>query len=230
MKRINSLSDLLMEELSDLLSAENLLVEVLPKMGQVSQLPALKTILEDHLKVTKDQVYRLQDIFSNIRQEPQKITCKTMKRIIADCDAVINKTEKCRAQDTDIISMARRIEQYEIAGYQAACEHAADLGHTRIVELLNETLDEERVMNLRLIELAQYIINAQAINPFAFSQESTQQQEPFSTPDSGGFYMPERKFKRGSTKKKPKSTDVSRFIDEGNPNTQGPQGKGEEPI
>ena len=52
MKRINSLSDLLMEEMSDLLLAENQLLEALPKMVQASESAALKSVFEGLLKIT----------------------------------------------------------------------------------------------------------------------------------------------------------------------------------
>lgn len=204
MKRINSLSDLLMEELADLLNAENQLVEALPKMAQVGQSSALKTVLEDHLKVVQDQADRLHDIFSNIGQEPSNQTCKAIQRLIADCEYVVNKTEEGAARDAALVSVMQQVEQHEINEYQTACEHAVDLGHTGIVELLNKTLDEERTMNLRLNELAQGVINIQTIDP-----------------QGRGFYMPEGKFRKKGIKKK--NTDESRFISEGNPNVQEPQ-------
>ena len=180
MKRIYSLSDLLMEELADLLSAEDQLVEALPKMAQAGELTSLKDALEDHLGLTREHAKRLQDIFGNIGQDPSKLTCKTMKGLITEGEDIVNKTEKSQARDAAIISVMQRVERYEIGEYKIAREHAADLGHTKIVELLNKTLDEERAMNFYLNELVQSMINIQAIAP-------------------------------------KKSTDVSRFISEGNP-------------
>jgi len=176
MKRINSLSDLLMEELADLLNAENQLAEALPKMVEASQSSALKTVLKDYLEVTRKHANRLQDIFSNIGQNPQGVTSKAMKGLIEESEEVVNQTEKCPARDAAIVSVVKLVERYEIVGYQMACEHAADLAHTRIVELLNESLDEERTMNLSLNELAQGMINIQTIDP-----------------KRGGFYIPEGK-------------------------------------
>jgi ferritin-like metal-binding protein YciE len=192
-----------MEELADLLNGENRLIEALPKMAEASQSSALKGILEDHLKVTKNHAHRLQDIFSNIAQSPQRVTCESIKKLIKESEDVINKYENDAACDAAIISVVQRMEQYEITGYQTACEHAVNLGHTWIVEVLNKTLDEERVMNFYLNELAQYMINVQSMDP---------------TPESKGrgFYIPEGNFGRGGIKKKSKNPDASRFTNEEN--------------
>jgi ferritin-like metal-binding protein YciE len=205
-----------MEELADLLNAESQLIEALPKMADSSRLQALKTALEDCLKITREHVTRLQDIFSNIGQNPQRLTCKAMKGLIRK--EAVNKTEKGPAGDTAIIDVAQRVQQYEISRYKTVREHAADLGHTRIVELFTKTLNEKRAMNFHFNELAQGMINAQAIDPESSGQRKAQR----------GFYVREGKFKRGGIKKKIKDTDISRFISEGNPNVQNPEGKEEE--
>jgi ferritin-like metal-binding protein YciE len=228
MKRINSLSDLLMEELADLLNAENQLIEALPKMAEAGESSELKGFLEDHLEVTKEHAHRLQDIFSNIGQNPQRIACKAIKKFIEAGKDIVNTTGKSSNRDAAIIRVAQQIEHYEINGYVTAREHAEDLGHTRMVELLDKTLDEERAMNLHLSELAQSMINVQAMVPGISSQQEAQSQGlPTQKKEQGGFYIPEKKFNRGSIKKKSKGADISRFISEGNPNIQedGEKGK-----
>jgi ferritin-like metal-binding protein YciE len=188
MKRINSLSDLLLEELADLLSAENQLIEALPKMAEACQSLTLRLVLEAHVEVTKSHADRLKDIFSNILQNPQRLICKAIKKLIVESEDIISKAEKSQDREAAIIRLAQRVEQYEITWYQTACEHAIELHHTKIVELLNKTLNEERSMNLHLNELAQGMINAEA----------------------RGFYIPEGKFSRGGIKKKSKSKDFPR--------------------
>jgi len=165
MRRINSLSDLLMEELADLLNAENQSLEFLPKLADASQLPALRRVLEDHLVLSKEHIRRLENIFNNIAQRPQGVICETVRKIISESDEVIHQREKGISRDAAIVSIVSRVELYEIDEYQTACEHAVILGHTQIVEILNKTLDEERIMNSYLNELAQFMINVQAIDP-----------------------------------------------------------------
>jgi len=153
-----------MEELADLLNGENQLVEALPKMVEASQSLTLKFVLRAHLEVAIGHAERLQDIISNIGQVSQRLKNKTMKGLIEESEEVINHTVKCQDRDSTIINVVKLVECYEIVVYQTACEHAADLGHTRIVELLNRTLKEEREMSLHLNELALGMDNARDIN------------------------------------------------------------------
>src|SRR5665213_1076510 len=165
MARITSLSDLLMEELASLLNAENQWAGVMPKMAQASQSMALKIALENYLEITIEHIERLQGIFRDVGQNSQGSIYEDMKGSITESEDVANRTEKSSARDAVIISMVERVEQYEITGYQTAREHAADLGHIGIVALLSETLNEKRAMNFHLNELAQCMINVQAVHP-----------------------------------------------------------------
>ena len=218
MERINSLSDLLMVELADLLNAENQLIEALPKMTEASRSPALKAALTDFLEISRGHISRLQGIFDNAGQRPKVEDCRPMKDLIQEGEQAVHRAEKDPDRDTAIISAVQGIEGFEIAGYATAREHAVNLGHTKIVEILDKTLNEGRAVNLNLSELAQGIINVQATDP----QSSQAQKKPFPEKEGWGFYVPEGRFKRTGVKKKPKNPDISRYIDEGNPNTQDP--------
>ena len=57
------LKDLLIEEMRDLLHAENQLVAALPKMAKAAHEPKLKTAFENHLEETKGHVERLKQAF-----------------------------------------------------------------------------------------------------------------------------------------------------------------------
>jgi Mn-containing catalase len=165
MKRNNSLSDLLIEELANLLNAETQLVEILPKMAQASESSALKAALENCLEITREHVSRIQDILNTIRQNPSKQICKAIQGFIEDIENIVYDPQEYPARDAAIVKVAQRVEQYEIVEYKKARLYASDLGHTRIVELFTKTLNEKRVMNFHLNELAQYMINIQAIEP-----------------------------------------------------------------
>jgi len=209
MEKNNSLSDQLMSKMADLLNVENQLVESLPKIVKVTQSSALKLALEEYIEIAKEHIYRLNDIFSNIGQNPKREICETIKGFIKESEILLNQAHKDPEHDLAIINAVAQVEKYEINEYSTACRQAEDLGHTRIVELLKENCDEERAMNFHLNELAQGIINIQAIKP---------QGSWISQPS--GFYIPEAKFKRSGIKKK-KNKDNSRFTNEENPNTHG---------
>src|SRR4051812_34329894 len=94
MKRITSLNDLLIEELAELLNAEDRLAGALPKMKQSSQSQALKAIFDNHLESTKKQAARLRDIFNNIGQNPHGRDCKAIKGYIQEVEQAVNNSQK----------------------------------------------------------------------------------------------------------------------------------------
>jgi ferritin-like metal-binding protein YciE len=161
-KKIRSLNDLFLEELGDLYSAEYQLIQALPKMAEASSSNDLRSTIESHLEQTRGQAARLEAIFKDLGQKPRQIVCKAMKGLIAEGEEMIQKSEKCAARDAGIIGAAQRVEHYEIAAYGTAENHAAVLGHSRICELLHETLQEEKDADHKLNGLAEGKINVQA--------------------------------------------------------------------
>jgi ferritin-like metal-binding protein YciE len=67
---LQNLHDLFVEQLQDLYSAEQQLVEALPKMANASSHEELRDAFEHHLEETRGHVQRLEQIFSDIGESP----------------------------------------------------------------------------------------------------------------------------------------------------------------
>ena len=67
---LESLSDLYVEELKDLYSAENQILKALPKMIKAATHPELKQAFTDHLAQTKGHVARLVQICDDLGIPP----------------------------------------------------------------------------------------------------------------------------------------------------------------
>ncbi len=66
MAKIRTMDELFEHELEDLLSAEQQLMEALPKMAEAASSSALKTAFKDHLKQTKTHVSRIEKAFKTL--------------------------------------------------------------------------------------------------------------------------------------------------------------------
>ena len=64
--KLQSLQDLLVEQLKDLFSAENQLIKALPKMIKNANSDELRSAFEEHLEQTRGQVERLDQIFDQL--------------------------------------------------------------------------------------------------------------------------------------------------------------------
>ncbi len=65
--------------------------------------------------------------------------------------------------DAGLIAAAQRVEHYEMAGYGTVRSYAEMLGQQEHSRLLQQTLDEEGQTDERLTQLAERVINIDAI-------------------------------------------------------------------
>jgi ferritin-like metal-binding protein YciE len=155
MAKIRTMEELFEHELEDLLSAEQQLVEALPKMAEAASNSSLKTAFKDHLKETKTHVTRIEKAFKKLGKEPKAHTCKGMQGLIKEGEDLIKNATDAAVLDAGLISAAQRVEHYEISAYGSARAHAQALGHTELVDLLQTSLDEEGAANKLLTQLAE---------------------------------------------------------------------------
>jgi len=160
--RLDSLRDLLIDELRDLYSAENQLVKALPKMAKAASSEELRTAFEEHLEETENQVKRLDKVFKKLDATSRGKKCKAMEGLIEEGKEVIAEDAEDSVKDAALICAAQRVEHYEIAGYGCARTFATLLEETEVAELLQETLDEEGAADKKLTEIAETSINVEA--------------------------------------------------------------------
>jgi ferritin-like metal-binding protein YciE len=156
--KLENLQSLLIEELQDLYSAENQIIEALPDLIEEASSPDLKSALQHHLEETRGQVRRLDQIFSqlpNVKKDGK--TCKGMKGIIKDGQDLLDTDAEPEVLDAGIIAGAQRVEHYEIAGYGTVRTYAQLLGHKEWIPLLEQTLNEEKQADQKLNQLASRI-------------------------------------------------------------------------
>jgi ferritin-like metal-binding protein YciE len=157
MSKINTLEELLIDELRDLYSAENQLVKALPKMAEAATNPQLRAGFEEHLEQTKGHVARLEQAFGILDEKPTGKTCQAMKGLVDEGDEAIDLKAPDAIRDADLIGAAQRVEHYEIAAYGTARSFAETLGQKEIASLLQQTLDEEGETNKKLTSLAETV-------------------------------------------------------------------------
>jgi ferritin-like metal-binding protein YciE len=160
--KIETLRDLLIHELKDLYSAEKQLVKALPKVANAVNDTDLKGGIEKHLEETKGHVNRLEQIFEMLGTSTRGPKCKGMEGLIEESSTLIEDEPDAEVLDAGIICGSQKIEHYEIAGYGTARTFAELLGEEEVMELLQQTLDEEKATDGKLTELALSSVNLMA--------------------------------------------------------------------
>jgi ferritin-like metal-binding protein YciE len=152
-----TLRDLYLEQLRDLYDAENQLIKALPKMAEGADSEELREAFEEHLEQTRGHAQRLEQIFEQLGEKPKGEKCKGMEGLIKEGSETLDEDMDESVKDAAIIAAAQRVEHYEIAGYGTVRTFANLLGESEAVQLLEQTLTEEKETDQRLTELAEDI-------------------------------------------------------------------------
>jgi ferritin-like metal-binding protein YciE len=157
-----TLHDLMVHELKDLYSAERQLVQALPRMSKNANSDQLKSAIDNHLAETEEQVNRLEQILESLGESTRGQKCEGMEGLIEEGKSLLKEEADPDVMDAGIIVAAQKVEHYEIAAYGAVCEYARIMGHTEALQLLEQTLEEEKSADQLLNQLAEGGINALA--------------------------------------------------------------------
>ncbi|WP_010586251.1 YciE/YciF ferroxidase family protein [Schlesneria paludicola] len=160
---ISNLNELFVNELRDILSAENQLVKALPKMAKGATSEELRTGFENHLEQTKTHVLRLHQIFEALGLTARAKTCEAMKGLVKEGSEILEMDCECDVKDAALIAAAQKVEHYEIATYGTLITWAQLMHNTEAASLLSQTLAEEKETDGQLTELAESSINAAAV-------------------------------------------------------------------
>jgi len=156
------LRELFIDALKDIYSAEETLTKAIPKMIDHATSQELIEALRDHLKVTQEQVTRLEDVFASINEKAEPKKCQAILGLVKEAEEIMQHTKKGLVRDAGIILAAQKVEHYEIATYGTLCAFANTLGENEAASLLEATLNEEKDADEKLSEIASLYINMEA--------------------------------------------------------------------
>jgi len=153
--RMESLSDLMEDELKDLFSAETQLLKALPKLAKKASSSHLKEAFTGHLKETEGHVKRLQEIGKILDIDLSGKKCQAMEGLIKEGGEALEDDGPPAVIDSALIGAARRVEHYEMAAYCSTRGMAVQLGNDRVAKLLEETVNEEEAADKKLKAIAE---------------------------------------------------------------------------
>jgi Mn-containing catalase len=158
----DSIQELLVDQLRDILHAEKQLLKALPKMAKAARSAQLQRLFEVHLEETETQVERLNECFGILGTPARAKPCKGMMGLVEEGEEVIAESKKKddAAADLALIAAAQRVEHYEMSGYSTARNLAQQLHHSAIVQHLSNSLAEEENADQLLNQVARPLMSA----------------------------------------------------------------------
>jgi ferritin-like metal-binding protein YciE len=159
---MRSMEELFHAQLQDVYYAEKQLLKALPKLAKNSTNEQLAEAFTNHLHETEGQVERLEKVFELVEKKPRGKKCDAIIGIIAEGQEVIDKVDDDAVRDAGLVAAGQATEHYEIARYGTLVAWARLLGLDEAVELLNETLEEEKKADQLLTSIADEGVNEAA--------------------------------------------------------------------
>jgi ferritin-like metal-binding protein YciE len=172
MASVTSLREHLVEELNDLLNAEQQLIEALPQMAERASSRELKAAFKSHLAETKQHEKRVGQALKQLGADTSGKTCEAMKGLLEEGQELMASGEPGALQDAMLITAAQKVEHYEIATYGTVRTYAGVVGERGVAKLLDQTLKEEKAADKKLTAIAEGSVNRRASKEY-LEQTST---------------------------------------------------------
>ena len=172
-KKMEGLEQLLVEELQDLFDAEKQLVRALPKMAKSASDQELEDAFRQHLEVTRGQVQRLEQVFESMDMRAKSKPCHGMKGLVEEGQELMQEDLEEMVLDSGLIGAARKVEHYEMAGYESARQLAQQLGMRDAAQLLQETLREEMETDRQLATISKRLLKESMTQRKSVQQEKS---------------------------------------------------------
>ena len=159
---MKTMEELFHAQLQDVYYAEKQLLKALPKLAKNSTNEQLAEAFTHHRDETEEQVERLEKIFELIDKKARGRKCDAIIGIISEGQEVIEEVDEDAVRDAGLVAAGQAAEHYEIARYGTLVAWAQLLGLDEAVDLLNETLEEEKKADKLLTRIANDGVNEAA--------------------------------------------------------------------
>ena len=163
MQNINTLHQLLEDDMRKFIVAEKTLQHTIPLWIKLVNSVKLKTILLKYFDQIKDHVTQMDKYFESEELQFVYNNHKVMATLVSDSEERILRCEDFTVKDACILSCIQNINHYKIGCYGTAAAFSNVLGKNNIALLFHQFEVNEKQIDDRLSQLAEYEINNQAI-------------------------------------------------------------------
>ena len=151
------LRELLLQELKSIYYVEKAVAKSFPKIIKNSCNYELIEALYIHREDTQKQVARIEASFELLEENPFLLHNNAIDAMVSELEGMIEITKFGMIRDAGIILNLHKIEHFEIASYSILTLYAAKLKQHNIHELLDKSLNEEKIAQMRLEKIANTI-------------------------------------------------------------------------
>jgi ferritin-like metal-binding protein YciE len=140
---IKTTQEKFMHELGDILDAENQFLKAQQDMLEQATDSTLKDGIEQHIQETEQQIKNLEQVFSEMGEEPERVKCSGAQGIVAEAKHGVKEAGTPEIRDLFIGASLLKVEHYEITSYQGLHLAAKQMGQDKAAKLFAENLKQE---------------------------------------------------------------------------------------
>ncbi len=161
--KIHNFESMYIAELREARCLEELLLKAWPAMADAADDSELKDTFRSHSAETSRQLDKLQEILDR-NAAPAGVLKDCMTEAMIDkANDIIANIDRGPLRDAALISIAQRIEHYQIAIYGTLATYAKMLGRHDEKRMLGAILEEERAVDGDLSDIADDVVNPHAL-------------------------------------------------------------------
>jgi ferritin-like metal-binding protein YciE len=168
-KIITTLHNLLDYEIKKITTGEVLLNEVLPQWINTATSIKLKAILQKYKDWTAVHIQSMQGYLTNENTSAALFPNRIMQVFVED---TINKIDQCsdmEVKDAALLASVQEINHYKICAYGTAAAFARSLNLEKEADLFRQAEVNEKQIDDRLTQLAEFEINSKAKAPIVLT-------------------------------------------------------------
>jgi ferritin-like metal-binding protein YciE len=152
-EQLTTPEQLLTFKLGAALTMERDVLKMLGELQQAAQHRQVRELLTEHAAETRRQVGNVERCLEALEQPGQDQPCPVSKAMAEEGRATLARADK-KLADAVILSGALATEHHEVAVYEALIALAGVLGARKVVDLLQENLDQEEAARDKIKKLA----------------------------------------------------------------------------
>src|SRR5690606_26956874 len=108
---MKTMADIFEHTLRDIYYAEKALTKALPKVAKAAKDAGLKMAAEEHLKETRDQITKLDQVFKSIGKKASGEKCDAIEGLIKEADGLMEEASGT-ALDAGLLAACQAVEHY----------------------------------------------------------------------------------------------------------------------
>ncbi len=167
---ITNLHNLLDYNATKYISAEIQLKKKLPVWINVASSVKLKGILQKYLDIVEQHVEKLQKFIEDEKISSLALGDKIMQSFIEEAEERLKICSDLEIKNASLLASIQLINHFKIGKYGTAAAYAKALGMKKYGNLFHEIEINEKQIDDRLTQLAEYEINLKAVAPIVLPE------------------------------------------------------------